>query len=968
MKAELFPFQKKALSQLRLMAGEAIHGYQRTHANQVVSFTAPTGAGKTIIMASLIEEIFFGGVEYEEQPEAIFVWLSDSPQLNEQSKDKIDLKADRILLGQCVTISDDSFDQEMLDEGHIYFLNTQKLGKNSNLTKHSDERQYTIWETLANTAREKSDRLYIIIDEAHRGMQGREAGRATTIMQKFLKGSPDDGLEPMPVVIGMSATIARFNVLVSGIVATTYPVVVTTDEVRASGLLKDRIVISYPEENSGNRDMAVLQAAADEWKDKWEHWYQYCFEQHYAYVNPILVIQVQNSTGDNVSATDLNDCIQKIEERCNIRFQEGEVVHTFGQTKAALIVNGLTVPYVEPAAISEDKRIKVVFFKESLSTGWDCPRAETMMSFRRATDATYIAQLLGRMIRTPMQMHIQVDDTLNDVHLYLPYFDAGTVKDVVQALQDAEGGDIPADIYGESLDSRVMDTLSVRPRTTSTQRHHVTQQTPGQMNMFQFSGNDNISNASALHEDSHYVPSGQVETNGMQTQSATNNEMNRSTAKSSNNGANTSATYVYNTVTSSGVTVADSLQMQTNISEFCEVNGTEVNSSENEAIDREGVMKAINDSGLLTYDVRSVKISNYLNSLYALARLLVQSGKYEKAKDDVLEEIVKQIREYAMDLRRTGKYDEMAKQIMEFEMKTQIFDAFGQSVDDNIIYHFMSSTDTDIDRQFRKAESKLGNEGVANKYGRYFYDEDDPNAYKIDVILYAADDDCTEKLQAYAEKMFHELNDKYRRKMVNMEERFIKQYNTIVSDGDIVSKHNFRLPEIIQQPRDVNGKEYTDHLFVDDSGVARINLNSWEEGVLKEEQAQPDYVCWLRNPPRKAWSLCIPYEMRGEQKPTYPDFLIVRRDNDGEYVIDILEPHDPTRIDNLGKAKGFAEYARQNPGVGRIELIRKGKDGTGHERFKRLDMARSAIRDKVSHVITNDELDHIFDTDGKFIN
>lgn len=968
MKAELFPFQKKALSQLRLMAGEAIHGYQRTHANQVVSFTAPTGAGKTIIMASLIEEIFFGGVEYEEQPEAIFVWLSDSPQLNEQSKDKIDLKADRILLGQCVTISDDSFDQEMLDEGHIYFLNTQKLGKNSNLTKHSDERQYTIWETLANTAREKSDRLYIIIDEAHRGMQGREAGRAKTIMQKFLKGSPDDGLEPMPVVIGMSATIARFNVLVSGIVATTYPVVVTTDEVRASGLLKDRIVISYPEENSGNRDMAVLQAAADEWKDKWEHWYQYCFEQHYAYVNPILVIQVQNSTGDNVSATDLNDCIQKIEERCNIRFQEGEVVHTFGQTNAALIVNGLTVPYVEPAAISEDKRIKVVFFKESLSTGWDCPRAETMMSFRRATDATYIAQLLGRMIRTPMQMHIQVDDTLNDVHLYLPYFDAGTVKDVVQALQDAEGGDIPADIYGESLDSRVMDTLSVRPRTTSTQRHHVTQQTPGQMNMFQFSGNDNISNASALHEDSHYVPSGQVETNGMQTQSATNNEMNRSTAKSSHNGANTSATYVYNTVTSSGVAVADSLQMQTNISEFCEVNGTEVNSSENEAIDREGVMKAINDSGLLTYDVRSVKISNYLNSLYALARLLVQSGKYEKAKDDVLEEIVKQIREYAMDLRRTGKYDEMAKQIMEFEMKTQIFDAFGQSVDDNIIYHFMSSTDTDIDRQFRKAESKLGNEGVANKYGRYFYDEDDPNAYKIDVILYAADDDCTEKLQAYAEKMFHELNDKYRRKMVNMEERFIKQYNTIVSDGDIVSKHNFRLPEIIQQPRDVNGKEYTDHLFVDDSGVARINLNSWEEGVLKEEQAQPDYVCWLRNPPRKAWSLCIPYEMRGEQKPTYPDFLIVRRDNDGEYVIDILEPHDPTRIDNLGKAKGFAEYARQNPGVGRIELIRKGKDGTGHERFKRLDMARSAIRDKVSHVMTNDELDHIFDTDGKFIN
>lgn len=400
------------------------------------------------------------------------------------------------------------------------------------------------------------------------------------------------------------------------------------------------------------------------------------------------------------------------------------------------------------------------------------------------------------------------------------------------------------------------------------------------------------------------------------------------------------------------------------------INTAEVMEEEKKAedgFDREDVMKAINDSGLLSYDVRTVKVSNYLTSLYALARLLVQSNKYPEAKDDVLEEIIKQIREYAVGLRKSGKYDDMAKNIMEFEMKTQVFDAFGESVDDNIIYHFMSSTDTDIDRQFRKAESKLGNEGVGNRYGKYFYDSDDPNAYKIDVILYAADDNCTARLMNYAEKTFHELNDKYRRKMVNLDEKFIKQYNTIVSDGDIVSKHNFRLPETITQPRDINGREYTDHLFVDDSGVARINLNNWEEGVLEEEQEQSDYVCWLRNHPRKPWSLCIPYEMGGEQKPAYPDFLIIRKDTDGEYVIDILEPHDPTRIDNLGKAKGFAEYARQNPGVGRIELIRMGKDGAGHQRFKRLDMARSAIRDKVSRAMTNDELNHIFDTDGTFM-
>ena len=116
MKAELFPFQKRALADLRMKTGEAIGGYQRTHSNQVVSFTAPTGAGKTIIMASLIENIFFGDVEYPEQPEAIIIWLSDSPQLNEQSKQKIDLKADRIRIGQCVTVAEDSFDQEYFDD------------------------------------------------------------------------------------------------------------------------------------------------------------------------------------------------------------------------------------------------------------------------------------------------------------------------------------------------------------------------------------------------------------------------------------------------------------------------------------------------------------------------------------------------------------------------------------------------------------------------------------------------------------------------------------------------------------------------------------------------------------------------------------------------------------------------------------------------------------------------------------
>lgn len=138
---ELFSFQKQAVNDLRFRIALALNNYRMLKVPQVVSLQAPTGSGKTIIMSALIEDILFGSEQFTEQQDAIFVWLSDSPQLNEQSKQKIELKADRIRMDQCVVISDETFDMEVLEDGHIYFLNTQKLGKAGNLSRRSDTRQ-----------------------------------------------------------------------------------------------------------------------------------------------------------------------------------------------------------------------------------------------------------------------------------------------------------------------------------------------------------------------------------------------------------------------------------------------------------------------------------------------------------------------------------------------------------------------------------------------------------------------------------------------------------------------------------------------------------------------------------------------------------------------------------------------------------------------------------------------------------
>lgn len=957
MRVELFPFQKRALADIRMKTAEAMGSYHRTHASQVVSFTAPTGAGKTIIMSALIEAVLFGDEQYMEQPNAIIVWLSDSPQLNEQSKQKIDSKADKIKLSQCVTISEESFDKEVFEDGHVYFLNTQKLSVTSKLTKNGDGRTYTIWQTLANTVWEKSDRLYFIIDEAHRGMQGREASRATTIMQKFIKGSEDDGIPPMPVVIGMSATTQRFNALVEGTSATIHKSIVTTDEVRASGLLKDRIVITYPEEGAVNNDMAILQAAADDWKEKWEHWTQYCFEQHYAYVNPILIIQVLNGTGDALTDTNLDDCIAKIEERTGFKLESGQVVHTFGGTTETLNVNGLDVRYEEPSNIAEDRNIRVVFFKENLSTGWDCPRAETMMSFKHANDATYIAQLLGRMVRTPMQMHIQVDDVLNDVHLYLPYFNEDTVKDVVEALQSTEGGDIPTDIYGESLSGKKFETLTVRP-----QKKKEVQQTPGQMTLFDvFSGqtiSDQQSDIVTTKPTGDIIPTTHPQITGVQEQLAYTSRQNQ-----------IQQTADATALVQSGLTMSQTADIESSLrSNIVESSKTDQQNTSvaEDMFNREEVMKFINDAGLLSYNIRALRINDYLKSLYRMAHLLTMSKLHREAIREVQDEIVEMIHNYVEGLKTEGKYDDLVQQVKQFKLETQIFDAFGETVDNYSVHDLFTTTDSDRERQFRIADIKLGREGIGMAYGNKYMDMSDLTAFKVDVILFVADEECMNRLHSYAETRFHGLNDDYRRYIATIDsEKIRKDYDSIVSDGDSVSKHNFRLPETIQVPHEVGGKEYRNHLFVSDiTGVATMKLNTWEAGVIEEEEKREDFVCWIRNPSRGSWALCIPYEIDGEIKPTYPDFIIVRKDRVLGYVVDILEPHNPDFKDNLGKAKGFAEYAKKNPGVGRIQLIRMSKDAAGNHKFKRLDMSKTAVRDKVSHAINTDELDHIFDTDG----
>jgi hypothetical protein len=129
--------------------------------------------------------------------------------------------------------------------------------------------------------------------------------------------------------------------------------------------------------------------------------------------------------------------------------------HAFQEGMPIKLVGGEDLRYLASSDIESDPDVKAVFFKTSLNTGWDCPRAEVMMSFRTAADATYIAQLVGRMVRTALAHRVGADEALNTVALFLPHYNSKGFEAVnwdVGSDSAREGDTVQVDIAAENVD------------------------------------------------------------------------------------------------------------------------------------------------------------------------------------------------------------------------------------------------------------------------------------------------------------------------------------------------------------------------------------------------------------------------------------------------------------------------------------------------------------------------------------
>ena len=461
MKLVLKDFQQEAVEQLYLQVADARKRALKGRL-EAVTLSAPTGSGKTVIMTRLIELILEGDEEHNPDPDATFLWLTDQPELNTQTRDKMRSTSDLLVWGKTIDIGGD-FDYRVFQPGVVYFLNTQKLAANSNFIKKGDERDFTLWETIRNTAKENPGRFFVLIDEAHRGtkLDPQRANEANSIMQKFVLGGEE--IDPIPLIIGISATLERFTELLDAGAKAKKPrthqrIDIDPADVISSGLLKRKVILEHPIETLG-AEFPLLRAGVRVWMDMEKRWSKYCEAQkEETTVRPILLVQVQDGTKNKTSNTDLDAVVRAIQDEAP-SVNSAALAHAFQDGMPVVLDNGTVVRYLAPSAIDADSNVRVVLFKTSLNTGWDCPRAEVMVSFRTAKDATYIAQLVGRMVRTPLAREIEQDEVLNSVSLVLPDFDQAELKKVIDRLTDP-AEDVPPTTIEDSRNRFILDRSS----------------------------------------------------------------------------------------------------------------------------------------------------------------------------------------------------------------------------------------------------------------------------------------------------------------------------------------------------------------------------------------------------------------------------------------------------------------------------------------------------------------------------
>lgn len=361
---------------------------------KICVFKAPTGSGKTIMMADYLQQLtseHFVGKSFA------FIWIS-SNDLHTQSKAKIEsyLSSSRYTFSFLEEIQNNQF-----AENEIVFVNWHSLTKKnregewSNVLMRDNENDRNLPTFVKNT-KEDGREIILIVDESHYhywSNQSQELVHDVIAPKLTIEVSATPSIEPKgeDIAVGNAGYV-----------------VVPFDEVVKAGMIKSETIINKEigqyKDLSNSADEAILDASI---KQREELLAKYAEVE--SPVNPLVLIQLP-SESQSTSALDKTklEMVQGyLKEKHGMTVENRRLAIWLSDTKENL--SGIE---------RIDNDIEVLIFKQAIALGWDCPRAQILVMFRDIRSVTFEIQTVGRILRMPEVKHYEGIDALNSAYVY----------------------------------------------------------------------------------------------------------------------------------------------------------------------------------------------------------------------------------------------------------------------------------------------------------------------------------------------------------------------------------------------------------------------------------------------------------------------------------------------------------------------------------------------------------------------
>jgi len=360
-------YQENAIDEL-LTKSKRLLGYSN---NKKLVFKAPTGSGKTIMMAEFLKQL----VDDREIRQPLSVIWTAPRQLHIQSREKLENYFETSQALKCSYFED--LDDRKISENEILFFNWESINRADNIYIRDNEQEFNLSKVLERT-KEEGREIVLIIDEAHH--------HATSEISQ--------GLIQM---IGPKLTI-EVTATPATIADEDERVFVQLEDVKKEGMIKKAIILNDEFENlikqgkiqtqqlSGGSEELVIDAAMKKRQELVNE-----FQKEKVNINPLVLIQLPDRK------TSLEDRIRERVE--GILKNKYRISTEKGNNKLAIWLSGehINKENVE----KQDSEVEVLIFKQAIALGWDCPRAQILVLFREWHSPIFSIQTVGRIMRMP---------------------------------------------------------------------------------------------------------------------------------------------------------------------------------------------------------------------------------------------------------------------------------------------------------------------------------------------------------------------------------------------------------------------------------------------------------------------------------------------------------------------------------------------------------------------------------------